>query len=188
MAGSKAQKPPNFNELALSDALNLLRHWLKIKFFFAKAITDEPISRDDEQAFLETKSDITKIQRVLGPKLPEGISFGVEKMRDMLRQSISIDHLRTLPAADRRGLLSMWHYVFIYLGQAVGALQFIVEGYVPPPRTGRRRGASIDELKKTAAGSKSSKVGNIANPKFWVSIILIAGAAWFLWKQLSKSM
>ena len=179
MAG-KAPKPPTPNEVALADAQNLLQLWLKIKSFYAKAASEDPISREDETEFLETKSDVSKLQRTLGSKLPAGIGFAADKLQELLRQSISLGHLRSLPKNDRQGLLAVWHQVFVYLSQAVGALQFICEGYTPPERAQKKGGVDINQLKKGAGGDKKKKSNPLANPKLWVAIILIAVAAFFV--------
>src|SRR5687767_1477136 len=103
-----AEKPPSPNEAALTEAQNLMQLWLRTKAYFAKANNEEPITREDEQVFLETKSEISKFQRTLTPKLPQDVSFGADRMQDLLRQSISIGHLRNLPKADRAMLMANW--------------------------------------------------------------------------------
>ena len=98
----------------------------------------------------------------------------VDKIQEILRQSISINHLRGLPKADRASLLISWHAVFVYMSQALGVLQFINEGYDPPPRQ-RKAGTGLKDLKGAAAGDSGKK-----KPKkgFWGSplgIIIILG-------------
>lgn len=170
-----APKPPTPNEVALTEAQHLIQLWLRTKQFFAKANNEEPITRDDEQVFLETKSDISRLQRTLGSKLPHDIGFAADKMQDLLRQSISIAHLRNLPKADRQGLMQSWHLVFINLSRAAGALQFLVEGYIPPPRTKTGKGSNIGDMKK-AAGAKEKKALPFLTGKFWLVLLLLAGA------------
>ena len=46
-----APKPPTPEETALADAENLLGLWLRTRQFFAKANTEEPITREEEQQF-----------------------------------------------------------------------------------------------------------------------------------------
>jgi hypothetical protein len=173
-----APKPPTQNELALTEAQNLIQLWLRTKAYFIKANNEDPISRDEEQAFLETKSDISRLQRILGSKVPADIGFGADKMQDLLRQSISIGHLRNLPKADRTQLMQAWHQVFIYLSRAAGAMQFLVEGYVQPIRAKKGGGTNINELKKGSGGGKEGKTNPLLTGKFWFVILLLAGAAY----------
>lgn len=149
-------KPLSPKEVALQEAQNLMQLWIRTKSFLLKAISEQPITREDEQAFLETKSDISRYQRVLGPKLPEDADFGASRMQELLRQSISIGHLRGLPKSDKQNLLTAWHHVFIRLSRATGALQFVVEGYVPPPRKAKATG-NISEMKGAAGAEKKKK-------------------------------
>ena len=178
-----APKPPTQNELALADAQHLMQLWLKTKVFLTKATTEDPITREEEQAFLESKSELSKYLRTLTSKLPEGIAFGPEKMQELLRQSISIGHLRGLPRPDKQALISQWHHVFVHLSRVTGAIQFLVEGYIPTQRAKGKSGASLSELKK-AAGKEEKEPSIFAQPKLYIVLVLIGVAVFFLMKRL----
>lgn len=170
--------PPSPTAAALAETQNLLQLWIKIRGFLAKATTDEPISPDDERMFLEAKSETSRYQRTLGMKLPDYVNYGSDKIQEILRQSISINHLRGLPRADRQNLLATWHAVFVYLSQALGVLQFINEGYEPPPRQ-RKAGTGLKDLKGAAAGDsarKPAKKGFLKSPLGIIVILGIIGA------------
>lgn len=180
-----APKPPTPLEVALAEAQNLVNLWLKTRTFFAKANTEDPITREEEQAFLESKSEISRFQRILAPKLPPDASFGGERMIDLLRASISIGHLRGLPKPDRLVLMANWHAVFVYLSRTIGALQFMVEGYVPPPRAHKAAGGNISELKAAAGqGAKKKEKKSPINAKVIVVIILLAVAGYVVFSRL----
>ncbi|MGI8908748.1 MAG: hypothetical protein ACR2IE_19930 [Candidatus Sumerlaeaceae bacterium] len=153
--------------------------WLRAKGFLAKATTEEPITRDEEQVFLETKSEISKVQRSIAQKLPADVSFGADRMQEILRQSISISHLRNLPKADKQSLASNWHYVFINLSRAMGALQFLAEGYTPPPRQ-QKQGSGIKDLKGAASGKpEPKKKGALKKPSTWIVLMIIGGIVYY---------
>jgi hypothetical protein len=176
MAGPK---PPTPHEAALADAQTLLQLWLRAKAFLAKATTEEPITREEEQTFLETKSDISKMQRSIAQKLPPDVSFGADRMQEILRQSISISHLRNLPKTDKQSLASNWHYVFINLSRAMGALQLLAEGYTPPPRAAKA-GTGIKDLKGAASQEAPKKKGMLKKPSTYVILAIIGGVVYFL--------
>lgn len=167
-------KPPTPAEANLAEAQTLLQLWVKAKAFFAKADTQEPVSREEEQAFLDMKSEISRAARSVGPKLPQGVTFAPEKLQEILRQSISISHVRAMPKADRSTLMGNWHHVFIYMSQAVGALQFIAEGYVPPPRAAKA-GTGLRDLKGAAGGKTPQKKKSVLK-SFWFWAVLIGVA------------
>jgi hypothetical protein len=171
-----APKPPTAHEVALSEAQSLMQLWLKAKGYLARANTDDPISREHEQDFLETKSELSKCQRLLGPKLPKEVSYGADKMQEILRQSISIGHLRGLPKQDKATLMGTWHLVFINLSRAVGALQFLAEGYIPGERV-KAAGSNLSDLKKGSGGPQAAeKKSLLKSGKFWVVVIIIVVA------------
>lgn len=182
-----SNKPPTPQEMALNEAQSLMQLWLKTKTFFGKANTEDPISREEEQAFLESKSEISKYIRTLAPKLPADVQFGGEKIQDLLRQSISIGHLRSLPRADRQTLMSTWHQIFIQISRSAGALQFIAEGYMPPPKQqkgGQGAGGNISDLKKAASNKKGADKSSFFKSKgLWVVLILIAAAVVYFMKR-----
>jgi len=176
-----APKPPSPAEVALGDAQTLLQLWLKTRGFLNKATTEEPVTRDDEQQFLETKSEVSKYQRTVATKLPPDVSFGADRMQEILRQSISIGHLRALPKNDKNNLIVNWHYVFINLSRALGCLQFLAEGYVPPPRV-RTGGTGIKDM-KGAARSESEKPkpkGALKKPSTYIILAIIGAAVYFV--------
>lgn len=180
-----ANRPPTAQEVALSEAQALMQLWLKTKTFFAKANTEDPISREEEQVFLENKSDITKYVRVLSPKLPAEVQIGGEKIQDLMRQSISITHLRSLPRADKQALMSTWHQIFVSLSRSTGALQFIAEGYSPPERHkgAKSGGANISDLKKAASKKGPEKPSMLKSKGLWIAIILIVAAVVVIMKR-----
>lgn len=185
---AQQQKPPSPLEVTLSEAQVLVNLWLKTRAFFAKSNTEDPIGREEEQAFLESKSEISRCQRALSAKIPPDAVFPGDKMVDLLRQSISIGHLRALPKADRQTLMANWHAVFVQLCRSVGALQFMVEGYIPPERAKKTSSGNISELKRAAAtgdkGKKKSGGGGFLSPKMIVIIVLFAVAGYFVWKNV----
>lgn len=183
------QKTPSAAELALNDARALLEIWLRIKAYFVKAASEEAITPEDERSFLELKSEVQRLQRLLKNKMIADLSFGEQKMQELLRQSITIQHLRELPRMDRQLLVNSWHDVFVHLARAVGALEFIAEGYKPPARQKAGGGPNISELKTGSGGgdSKGKKKKKDAPPvgKIILVVVLLGAAVYILGKRLN---
>lgn len=158
------------NEAALQEAQQLLNYWLQVKGYLAKAFTDTPVAPAEEQAFLQTKSQVSQYTRLVSQKLPPDVKIGGERMQELLRQAISVAHMRSLPKADKQVMIMNWHGAFVNLARAVGCLQFIVEGYQPPPKA--TRGA-----KSAKSKPKADWAGRI---KLVVILAIIAGAIWFV--------
>lgn len=164
------------NEAALKESQQLLNLWLQTKGFLAKAFNDTPVTPEEERTFLETKSAVSQYTRLVSQKLPPDVKIGGEKMQDLLRQAISIGHLRGLPKADKLTLVSNWHAAFLQLARATGCLQFITEGYIPSGKT-TKSGTSLSDLKGKKAAKKSDWGGRI---KIIIALAAIAGAIYYL--------
>lgn len=173
---SSAPKPPKPAEANLAEAQQLLQLWVRLKAFLTKADSTDPISREEEQAFLDTKSEISRSQRTILAKLPLGVTIAPDRLQEIMRQSISISHVRVLPKTDRTVLLANWHYVFIFVSQAVGGFQFVAEGYNPPPRT-EKKGTGLKDLKGAASHGNKKKKSRLKSPLLWIVLIGIAVAA-----------
>ncbi len=174
-----APKPPKPAEANLAEAQNLLQLWVRLKAFLSKAESTDPISREEEQAFLEAKSEISRSQRTIMAKLPLGVSIAPERLQEIMRQSISISHVRVLPKTDRTTLMANWHHVFIYVSQAVGGFQLVAEGYSPPPRE-VKRGTGLKDLKGAASHGNKKKKSRLKSPLLWIVLIGIAVAAFVM--------
>lgn len=165
------------NEAALQESQQLLNLWLQTKGFLAKAFTDTPVGPAEEKSFLETKSAVSQYTRMVSQKLPPEVKIGGESMQELMRQAISISHLRGLPKADKQVLVANWHAAFINLARAVGCLQFIVEGYQPQPKAakaapGAKGGATV---KKKASADWAGRIKAI------IALAVIAGVVyWFM--------
>jgi len=127
LPSAKKKKGPEEREILLQDSRTLLSFWLRTRDYLLMAFQSEPITREQEQAFLELKSETARCQRVVGGKMPEDLKFGSDKITDFLRQAISVAHLRGLPMADKRALVGFWHFASVMLHRAVGALEFMNE-------------------------------------------------------------
>lgn len=163
------------NESALQEGQQLLSLWLKVKGFIAKSFSDAQLVPEEEKAFLEAKSAVSQYTRIVSQKLPPGVKIGGESMQDMMRQAISMGHLRGLPKADKQVLLANWHASFITLARAVGCLQFVVEGYVPSNKE-VKTGTGVKDLKgkKTKESKGWGKL--IGRLLFWA---VVAAAVWW---------
>lgn len=142
-------KMPQIQE-NLGLAQSALEQWLGFRRYLAKAFSEDPIASEEESGFLEVKSQIARSIRAVGERIKEKEYYeGGDKANTLLRQCVSVGHMRSLNAADRRQLLKDWHMVFIQLSRAVGAFKFLSEGFQPPPR------------KRSAAGGGGTTIASI---------------------------
>lgn len=135
--GPKTSLTLKKNEIAEISGLiqQVLEQWLGFKRFFLKGFSAETIVTEDEAAFLDLKNQLTRSMRGLSGRFDEKMFyFGGDKANSLMRQSVSISHLRSLPVQDRRQVYKEWHTVFVHLSRAVGAFKFLSEGYLPPVR------------------------------------------------------
>lgn len=164
---------------ALEQSRQLLNMWLQTKGFLAKAFTDTPVTPEEEKAFLQTKSGVSQLTRTVSQKLPSDVKIGGERMQELMRQAISIGHLRGMPKADKQTIIANWHAAFVDLARAVGCLQFVSEGYIPPPKAARTAGSG-----KVLGGGTVVKKKKESNAKGWIKMIIalgvIAGAVYYL--------
>ncbi len=155
-------KPAEVQEAA-GVVHSMLEQWLGFKRFFLKAFTTEPLAPDDESTFLEVKAQLARSMRSLGEKINEKeFYFGGDKANALLRQCVSVNHLRSLPFPDRRLLYKDWHTVFVHLSRTVGAFKFLAEGYVPPPKKmapggNATGGTSVASIKAAGAAASAAR-------------------------------
>ena len=146
-------------------------------------MTDEPITRDEEQSFLEAKSQVSKYLRSLSQKLPADVPLAGDKLQELLRQAISIAHLRSLPKTDRQILANLWHVVFFNITRATGYFQMISEGYVPPPRAAKR-GTDLKDIRGGGVKiTKPKRANPLKSGMFWAILIILGVVAWFFMKK-----
>lgn len=167
------------NEQALQESQQLLNMWLQTKGYIAKAFTDTPVPQEEEKAFLQVKSSVSQYTRHVSQKLPPDVKIGGERMQELLRQAISIGHLRALPKADKQALVSNWHAAFINLARAVGCLQFMSEGYLPTAKS-TKSGTTLKDLK---GGNKKKSRDWGGTIKILIALAAIAAAIWYIMNQ-----
>ncbi len=130
--------------------------WLQIRNLLVKANTHQPITAEDEKRFLEFKSEASKIQRILHNKIGERVSFGSEKIIDLLRRAVSLNQARQLPENDRREILANWHAIYILITRTLGEYQY----YVDNPKGGTKKFS--EKKKKSIFKNKFFIIGAIA--------------------------
>lgn len=178
---------------------NLLQLWVSFRKYFQRSFTSEPISRQEEQDFLELKSTLAKSYRALAQRSNELFYYGGDKILEILRQSISVGHLRALPIGDKRMLYTNWHTVFVYLSRTVGAYRFLAEGFVPLLREKKEGVVSVAKI-KAMAGTGGDRLGEkvkrgqgsfkfLASKNIWiilviVAVIVVAAGIFFVLSQL----
>jgi hypothetical protein len=112
-------------------AKKLLEMWMRIKLVFLKAFGEEEISRDHESAYMQLKSEISRIYRAISEKLPKGLQFEGEKMMELLKNAMTMEHLHNQPPKERQSIYSIWHMVYLRLTRSLGALEVMQSGYYP---------------------------------------------------------
>lgn len=155
---------------------SIIQQWLAFKRFVLKAYSQEPITPEDEQEFLEVKSQINKVGRMLSDRL-KNLGYQGDKIGSMLRQCISVSQLRAMPVPERRGLYKEWHSISINLSQAQGMVDFIAQGW-EPRIANTKSGYSIADIKgRKDKGKKKGKAGMIVTV---IIILAVVGGAAFV--------
>lgn len=162
----------------LEDLTEIYNLWIKMKKFLLRSLSDSPLSGDTEQKFLNVKSQTSKYLRILAEKIdPHQFQYDPEKIQNILRQAISVTHLRGLPVSDRKNLLVLWHEVHVHLAQVLGAFKLISHGYQPKKKV--KKDSSIAALKKGASDKKSKKKSGAGKAVLIIVLLIIVGAAIF---------
>lgn len=124
----------------------LIELWIKVRTYLNRGASSEPITKEDEQDFLRVKSDGTKYHRILKQKLTDQatrikrLDFAYDKMIDILRSSISISHVRSLPEADLKRTLTEWHKIYVQLNNVLGAYEFLSSDQINLSKAAKRAG------------------------------------------------
>ena len=125
-----ALSPPEVNDLQ-ETCKKLLGFWMQIKLVFLKAFGAAEISREQESAYMQLKTEISRLNRAASDKLPSGLKFEGEKMMEMLKNAITMEHLRNQPASEKQNINAVWHRLYIKLTRSLGALEVMQSGYYP---------------------------------------------------------
>ena len=108
-------------------AENLQKQWLGFRKYLWLAASNQPISREQDNEFLKVKSMIQKHHSQLRTRLPRQLLGSVEIMQDVMKQALSVTHVRNLPSTDQSQVARLWHGYYIDLCRMTGALKYMVE-------------------------------------------------------------
>ena len=126
----------------------LLEYWMRAKLVFLKAFGKEAVVPEHESAYLQLKSEISRIYRLIADKLPTGLLFDGDKMIEMLKNAMTMEHLHQQPASERQSIYRLWHLVYIKLTRTLGALEVMKSGYYPHLHRGRLKTQPLAGKKK----------------------------------------
>ena len=113
------------------ETKKLLELWMRIKLVFLKAFGKEPITKEQENSYLQLKSEISRMYRTMAENLPKGLLFDGGKMQEMLKNAMTMEHLNRQPTSERQSFYGIWHLVYIKLTRTLGALGAMQMGYFP---------------------------------------------------------
>jgi hypothetical protein len=122
---------PPVVETLTEQAKRLLDLWMRTRLVFIKSFGNQPITDDQEKAYLELKSEIQRLHRSMSDELTPGLKFDGDKMIETLKNAISMEQLRQQSAQERQKYFSTWHALYIKLTRTLGALEIINAGYFP---------------------------------------------------------
>jgi len=125
----------------------LLGFWMRIKLVFMKAFSEGEIAPDQESAYLQLKSEISRLNRGLSDKLTTGLKFEGEKMMEMLKNAMTMEHLRSQPISEKQNIYATWHRLFIKLTRTLGALEVMQMGYHPAVHRERLKSMAVTKKK-----------------------------------------
>lgn len=109
----------------------LLENWMRLRLAFQRAFSKGPIARDHENAFLQLKSELARLNRIFQEQLPQTISYGSEDVADMMKNTTTLQQLHSLPPHERVNIFTQWHKIYVKINRMLGALDMINEGYYP---------------------------------------------------------
>ncbi|MCE5230782.1 hypothetical protein LLG95_14490 [bacterium] len=124
----------------------LLEAWMRIKLIFQKAFGEGPITPEHENAYLQLKSEVSRLYRMVSDRLPRGLAFEGDKMMEMLKNAMTMEHLSNQGAAERQNYYAGWHRIYLKITRALGALEVMKSGYYPHMHRDRLR--SKEPVKK----------------------------------------
>jgi hypothetical protein len=177
---AKKKKPSKTDEL-VSAAENVVSLWVEFRKCFRRAFGSHEITSEEEQHFLEIKSNLSRLQRVLAQRLPEGFKHGSKGITELMAQCVSIASLRELPVNDKKGLYQEWHKAFISLQNLRGILDMMEEGHHIDFETTK---AKSGNLKQDMGGGKKKQSGFAAKyGKTIVVLAVIGAAAWYFYTK-----
>ncbi len=139
---------------------NLVEVWMRIKLAIQKAFGKGEITKEQEGAFLQLKSDLSRQYRSVADRLPKDLQFDGDQMMDMLKNAISMQHLQNQHINDKRNMFSLWHKVYVKMTRTFGAVEVINEGYYPSLHRDLLRDPAKQKKNvtpKKAAGIKKTK-------------------------------
>jgi len=178
---AKKKKKPTKTEELVSAAENVVSLWVEFRKCFRRAFGSHEITPQEEQHFLEIKSNLSRLQRVLAQRLPEGFKYGSKGITELMAQCVSIASLRELPVNDKKGLYLEWHKAFISLQNLRGILDMMEEGHHIAFETTQAKSGNLKQDMK--GGGKKKGEGMAKLGKAVVSIAVIGAVAWFLFMK-----
>ena len=110
----------------------LQKQWLSFRKYLKLASSTQPIAREQDHEFLHVKSQISKNYSQLRIRLPRQLLGSVETMQDVMKQALSVTHVRNLPTTDQHQVAKLWLSYYVELCRMTGALKFMAaENYYP---------------------------------------------------------
>ena len=178
--GKKKEKVSKFKEV-LDLGLGVVDLWMDFRKSFRKALSGQEVERQDEQHFLQVKSDLARNQRALAQKLPEGLQYGSGDITELMGQSVSISNISDLPPVDKKNLYDRWHKVYIALQRMVGVLELLDQGYHIQFKKAKARSQNV---KANLAANGADKKKKSSAAVIVVTIVVIVAVGYYLGKNV----
>lgn len=175
---AEKQKKPSKNEELVEITKQVAALWMDFRNNFRRAFSSQEITPEEERGFLDVKSHLSRLQRILTQRLPEGFRWGSKRMSDLMQQCISIGALREMAMQDKKSLYEQWHGAYISLENLLGVLEILVEGYpvnfqVVVQKSGNIKAQMTKEREAKAKKSKSGAAAAL------LLLGIVAGAVWY---------
>lgn len=172
-----ATKKPSKTEMLIESADQVSALWMDFRKCLQKAFSNQEVTHAEEQHFLEVKSNLSRLQRVLSQRLPDGIHYGAKRMTGIMGQAVSIAALREMPLPDKKSLYRQWHETNIAIESVRGIVDVIHEGY--PVTLQSSVQVRSGNIKAELGGGKAKKKKKSSTALAAVVLIVIAAAVWW---------
>ncbi len=125
-----ANTPDELSDL-FESVKKLLELWMRIKLVLIKAFGEGEVTREQETAYLQMKSEISRIYRTVSQRLTPGMQFDGDRMMELLKNAMTMEHLHQQPAAEQQGYYATWHAIYVRLTRTLGVLEAMKAGFHP---------------------------------------------------------